>query len=81
MIRKIHVYNLLTNLSSFLFQPKGNTIDRCVFVEDFHNGYTMFRSVYNFNWYLGVQRSGSAKAPWRTAQKQKAAQFLIRPVS
>ncbi|XP_020607117.1 fibroblast growth factor 17-like [Orbicella faveolata] len=54
----------------------GNTLDRCVFSEDFSDGYTTFQSMYNTSWYLGFKRNGKVKQPHNTTNLQKAARFM-----
>ncbi|KAK3751467.1 hypothetical protein QZH41_009171 [Actinostola sp. cb2023] len=60
-----------------VLEPRGNNLDRCIFVEDYNQGFTMFKSVFNANWFLGSKKSGRIKQPWLTNRTQTAVLFLV----
>ncbi|KXJ14867.1 uncharacterized protein LOC110238312 [Exaiptasia diaphana] len=62
---------------NLVLESKGSQLKRCLFVEDFYLGYTVFKSVYNNKWFIGSKRSGHRKQPSTTGATQKAVRFLV----
>ncbi|XP_031558710.1 putative fibroblast growth factor 1 [Actinia tenebrosa] len=76
-----NTYICVSSAGRLVLEPKGNNIPRCVFVEDYYKGFTMFQSVYRKEWYLGVKKSGRMRQPRMTNRTQTASLFLVEHIS